>query len=77
MTAEPSSSVVTYPGGLRGRWRWAGSGRAAAVFALSEVGGSLVDHGPLGADEPDAVCRAELRIDGPAGPWTARFASTI
>jgi outer membrane protein assembly factor BamB len=25
----------------------------------------------------DALCRAELRIDGPAGPWTVRLASTI
>src|SRR4029078_1780010 len=24
-----------------------------------------------------AVCRAELRIDGPAGAWTTRFASMI
>ena len=25
----------------------------------------------------EALCRAELRIDGPGGAWTARFASTI
>jgi outer membrane protein assembly factor BamB len=25
----------------------------------------------------EALCRAELRIDGPGGPWTARFASAI
>ncbi|MCI0346023.1 MAG: PQQ-like beta-propeller repeat protein [Chloroflexi bacterium] len=77
MTAEPSSAVATYPGGLRARWHWGGSGQAPAIFALSEVGGSLVDHGALAAEEPDAVCRAELRIDGPAGAWTARFASMI
>ena len=77
MTAEPSSAVVTYPGGLRARWLWGGSGQAAAIVALSEVGGPLVDHGGLAAEEPDAVCRSELRIEGPAGPWTARFASTI
>lgn len=77
MTAEPSSAVVTYPGGLRARWLWGGSGQAAAVFALSEAGGSLADHGTLAAEDPDVVCRAELRIDGPAGAWTARFASTI
>lgn len=77
MTAEPSSALVTYPGGLRARWRWGGSGQAADVFALSEVGGPLADHGALAAEDPDAVCRAELRIDGPAGDWTARFASTI
>ncbi len=69
--------TLTYPGGVRARWRWAGSGEAAEVFALSEAGGELTDHGPLVAPDPDARCRAELRIDGPAGTWTARFASTI
>lgn len=29
------------------------------------------------SDDPDALCRAELRVDGPAGPWTVRLASTI
>jgi len=77
VTGEPSAAIVAYPGGLRGRWRWAGSGRGAEVFALSEVGGPLTDHGALAAEAPDAVCRAELRIEGPAGAWTARFASTI
>ena len=77
MTAEPHDATVAYPGGLRARWRWAGSGQAAAVFALSEVGGELLDLGPEVSDEPDALCRAELRVDGPAGAWTARFASTI
>jgi hypothetical protein len=77
VTAEPSSAVITYPGGLRARWRWGGSGQAAAVFALSEIGGTLTDHGPLAAENPDEVCRAELRIDGPGGAWTARFASAI
>jgi hypothetical protein len=47
------------------------------VFALSEAGGSLVDLGPHVSDDPDALCRAELRLDGPRGSWTARFASTI
>ena len=74
---SPRDATIAYPGGLRARWRWGGSGQAAAVFALSEAGGTLVDHGPLVADDPDARCRAELRIDGPAGPWTARLASTI
>lgn len=77
MTAEPHDATVAYPGGLRARWRWAGSGQAAAVFALSEVGGELLDLGPEVSDDPDALCRAELRVDGPAGAWTARFASTI
>lgn len=77
MSGEPRDATVSYPGGLRARWRWGGSGQAAAVFALSEAGGSLADHGPLVADDADARCRAELRVDGPAGAWTARFASTL
>ena len=47
------------------------------MFALSEVGGELLDLGPEVSADPDALCRAELRIDGPAGAWTVRFASTI
>jgi len=74
---DPRDLAVSYPGGIRARWRWGGSGQAASVFALSEAGGSLVDHGPLVADDPDARCRAELRIDGPGGAWAARFAATI
>jgi hypothetical protein len=74
---EPRNSTVGYPGGIRARWRWAGSGRAADVFALSEMGGQLHDHGDVAGDAPDALCRAELRVDGPRGSWTARFASTI
>jgi outer membrane protein assembly factor BamB len=75
--AQPHDATITYPGGLRARWRWAGSGQGAAVFALSEAGGTLVDHGPLVSADPDALCRAELRIDGPAGSWSVRLASTI
>lgn len=77
MSGEPRDAAVSYPGGLRARWRWGGSGQATAVFALSEAGGSLVDHGPLVADDPDARCRAELRVDGPRGAWSSRFASTL
>jgi hypothetical protein len=77
VTPEPRNLSITYPGGLRGRWRWGGSGQAAAVFALTEAGGSLVDLGPHVSDDPDALCRAELRLEGPRGSWTARFASTI
>ena len=77
MVAEPRDATVAYPGGLRARWRWAGSGQGAAVFALSEVGGELLDLGPEVSEDPDALCRAELRVDGPAGAWTARFASAI
>jgi PQQ-like domain len=74
---EPRNAMVVYPGGLRARWRWGGSGQAAAVFALSEAGGTLVDLGPDVSPEPDALCRAELRLEGPRGAWTARFASLI
>ena len=76
-TREPRNATITYPGGLRARWRWGGSGQAAAVFALSEAGGALVDLGERVRPDPDTVCRAELRLEGPRGAWTARFASTI
>ena len=75
--AQPHDATITYPGGLRARWRWGGSGQGPAVFALSEAGGTLVDHGPLVSTNPDALCRAELRIDGPGGSWSVRLASTI
>ena len=74
---EPRDATIVYPGGLRARWRWGGSGQAQAVFALSEVGGELIDLGPEIADDPDALCRAELRADGPRGAWTVRLASLI
>lgn len=77
MTTEPDNATVSYPGGLRARWRWGGSGSGSAVFALSEAGGNLVDLGNRVADDPDALCRAELRLEGPRGAWTARFASLI
>lgn len=59
------------------RYRWVGSGGGSALSGLTESGGPLVDHGPLAAPDPDAVCRAELRAEGPRGTWTARFASPI
>jgi hypothetical protein len=77
MPAEPHNASVTYPGGLRARWRWAGTGQAAEVFALSEAGGALLDLGTHVSSEPDELCRSELRIEGPRGAWTARFASVI
>jgi hypothetical protein len=77
VTSEPVNATVAYPGGLRARWRWGGSGSGPAVFALSEVGGNLVDLGPHVADDPEPLCRAELRLEGPRGAWTARFASVI
>ena len=77
MPAEPHNATITYPGGLRARWRWAGTGQAAEVFALSEAGGSLVDLGTRVSAEPDTLCRAELRVEGPRGAWTARFSSVV
>jgi outer membrane protein assembly factor BamB len=74
---QPRDATITYPGGLRARWRWAGSGQGPAVFALSEAGGTLVDHGPIVSADFEALCRAELRIDGPGGSWSVRLASTI
>ena len=74
---EPRNATVTYPGGLRARWRWGGSGSGPAVFALTEAGGALIDLGPTVSSDPDALCRAELRIEGPRGAWTVRFASLI
>jgi outer membrane protein assembly factor BamB len=76
-TVPPRDATIGYPGGLRARWRWAGSGQGAAVFALSEAGGTLEDLGPLVSPDFEQLCRAELRIDGPAGAWTVRLASTI
>ena len=77
MTAEPRNATITYPGGLRARWRWGGSGSGPAVFALSEAGGALHDLSPTVAPDPDPLCRAELRLEGPRGAWSARFASLI
>jgi hypothetical protein len=68
---------VQYPGGLTARYRWSGSGRAADVYDLSEATGAVNDFGPLVDTEPDRLCRAEMRVEGPAGAWTARFASVI
>ncbi len=77
MAAEPEDAVVQYPGGIRVRYRWAGSGAAGAVFALSEAGGSLADLGTHVSPEPDALCRAELRVESPVATWTVRLASAI
>lgn len=77
VTATTHDATVSYPGGLRARWRWGGSGQAAAVFALSEAGGTLADLGSIAGPDPDERCRAELRIDGPAGAWSVRLASTL
>jgi hypothetical protein len=74
---EPHRLAVQYPGGLAARFRWGGTGSGEAVFGLSEAGGTLHDLGSLAHDHPDRQCRAELRIEGPLGAWTVRFASPI
>jgi outer membrane protein assembly factor BamB len=75
--SEPLDATITYPGGLRARWRWGGSGSGPSVFALTEAAGDLRDFGSLVSPDPDALCRAELHLEGPRGVWTARFASLI
>lgn len=77
MTGEAEQAVVTYPGGIRARYRWAGTGRGADVFALSEAGGALHDYGSLVSPRFERLCRAELRVEGPTGTWAARLASTL
>ncbi|MGH2513664.1 MAG: PQQ-binding-like beta-propeller repeat protein [Candidatus Limnocylindrales bacterium] len=77
MTAEPRVAVAGYPGGIRVRSAWGGSGSGPAVFALSEIGGELVEHGPLVSPTYDRLCRAELRVETPGGPWAVRLASPI
>ena len=74
---ESHRSSVRYPGGLSAWYRWTGTGGMAEITALSEVGGTLSDLGTLVAAEPDRLCRAELRVEGPLGTWTVRLASVI
>lgn len=62
------------------RATWGSSGQASAVFALSESGATLVDHGALGAGaeaDPDRLCRMELRVETPNGAWAVRLATAI
>jgi hypothetical protein len=75
--SDVQRATIQYPGGLAARYRWGGSGSADAVFALSEGGGALTDHVGLAGGEPERMCRAELRIEGPSGEWTARFAAPV
>ena len=75
--SEVQRATIGYPGGLAARYRWGGSGSREEVFALSESGGALADHAALAGGDPARMCRAELRIEGPLGKWTARFASPV
>jgi len=75
--SEVQRATIGYPGGLAARYRWGGSGSADDVFSLSESGGALTDHAALAGGDPERMCRAELRIEGPLGAWTSRFASPV
>jgi hypothetical protein len=75
--AEPRHAVIQFPGAIRASMRWAGSGGGPAVFALTEAGGPLTDLGAMTGSDPERRCRAEIRVDTPAGPWTVRLASLI
>ncbi|MGZ3588000.1 MAG: hypothetical protein ACXVAE_02935 [Candidatus Limnocylindrales bacterium] len=75
--AEPRRATVQYPGGITARYRWAGPGQEATVFASSEAGGRLTDLADLAGAAPDRLCRAELRAEGPLGTWTVRLASSV
>ncbi len=75
--SEVKRATIQYPGGLAARYRWGGSASGEEVFGLSESGGALTDHVKLAGGDPVRMCRAELRIEGPLGEWTARFASPI
>jgi len=77
VTREPRRATVTFPGGIRVRLAWGAAGEATAVFALSEAGGPLTDLGTLVGPDPDALCRAEARVETPGGAWTVRLASRI
>ncbi len=77
MTGEAEQAVVTYPGGIRARYRWAGTGGGAAVFALSEAGGALHDYGERISPRYERLCRAELRVESPGGTWAVRLASPL
>ena len=80
-TVEPQVGrlSVQYPGGLAARFRWGGTGSAEHVYGTSEASGTLADHSALATATVDqaSVCRAEVRVEGPQGSWSARLASII
>lgn len=74
---EPGTAVIGLPGGIRARMTWAGSGAGSAVFALSEAGGTMTDHGTIASPDVERLCRAELRVETPGGAWAVRLASRL
>ena len=75
--SEVRRITLAYPGGFTVRYRWGSSGSADEVFASSEGVGGLADHAALAGGDPGRMCRAELRVEGPPGQWTARLASPV
>jgi hypothetical protein len=74
---EVRRATVSYPGGLVARYRWGGPASGPEVFASSEGSGDLVDHADLAGPGTERMCRAEIRVEGPLGTWTSRFASPV
>jgi outer membrane protein assembly factor BamB len=37
----------------------------------------VIEHGQVVSPSFEELCRAELRVDGPRGAWTGRFASSV
>jgi hypothetical protein len=77
VTTDAHQAVVAYPGGIRARYRWAGTGQGEAVVALGAAGELVHDFGPSISSRFERLCRAELRVESPRGTWAARFASSI
>jgi hypothetical protein len=67
MAGEPHNATVTYPGGLRARWRWAGSGQGGGGLRVDRGRGLAARLGTRVSTDPDALCRAEIRLEGPRG----------
>ena len=64
------------PGLIVSRLRQVGQS-ASVVRPPCQPVSTVTDHGGLVSAAPDRLCRAELRVEGPLGTWTARFASPI
>ena len=78
---EPGRAAQRCGHAIRAACAHGGGGAAAArrrpCSPCRRPAGTLIDLGPHVSEDPDALCRAELRLEGPRGAWTARFASVI